>query len=220
MKKIIILIGVLFLFSGCKATYELEIVDNNYNEKVTFSDLIINEGTNKLLDYNIPIYINYELKNDISSLKEDGFDYYQKGKYSFYHQFNMKDYYRSFLANTVYDQFLVNYDYREENEKEDLILISTGYTTSIFEEAKGLEEIKVKIKTNHKVFYNDANLVEDDIYTWYLKPDNKTQTINLVLYKDKYVSNYNSSLTKKIFLIIGIILVISTTGIIIYKKRN
>lgn len=221
MKKIIVLIIAVFILSGCTVDYNLLIEDEKYVETIKVNNLTQIEKSSKLNNYNIPIYINYELKNAVSSLKEDGINYYEKNNLTYTHEFNVKDFYRSYFVNSAYkDIFMVNYDDKEEETNKNIITIQTGYNLDLFNDLENLKEITVRIKTNHKIKYSNGKEVENNTYEWVLNSSKTDNSVIFQIYKDEYITNYDNRTVKKALLIVAIAITIVSIGFIAYKIKN
>lgn len=231
MKKVILLILGIFILSGCSATYDLEIYNKEYKEKITVDSL--KADTSGMKEWNIPV--NADEKNIDILLKTDeitGINYYNKKssftnnhyKYTYKHNFEMTNYYKSYFAVNAYDFFAVYYNDTDESGKKDLITISTSFKNLIFDKYPDLEKLTVNIKTNHRVYSNNADSNKNYIYTWNIDKNNyQEKSIQIRIYKDKYVLNYNNELSKKLYIfliILGILLLAMGIVLLRMKKAN
>ena len=85
-----------------------------------------------------------------------------------------------------------------------------------------LDQITVRLKTNHKVVSSNADFVDGYHYTWNIRREEQDDAaILLTIKKDDYIFNYENEFLKKIMyigLIIGIILCVS--GIVYLYAKN
>lgn len=231
MKKIILLIVGLFILSGCSATYNLEIYNDEYKENI--SVLSEKADTTEMKDWNIPTNADEENMDILLTTdKITGINYYAKKdsftnnhyKYAYANEFSMTNYYKSYFAVNSYDFFAVYYDDTDESGKKDLITISTSFKNLIFEKYPDLENLTINIKTNHRVYSNNADSKKDYTYTWNINKNNYAdKAIQIRIYKDKYVLNYNQELSKKLYIfliILGILLVAMVIALLRMRKAN
>jgi hypothetical protein len=110
----------------------------------------------------------------------------------------MTNYYKSYFAVNSYDFFAVYYNDTDESGKKDLITISTSLKNLAFEKYPELDNLTINIKTNHRVYSNNADSKKDYTYTWNIDRNNYTEKpIQIRIYKDKYVLNNNNEISKK-----------------------
>ena len=145
--------------------------------------------------------------------------YYKKKKYetpseigiNYYFDFNTQNFYDSFAINKCYDMFSVL------NEHE-YIVISTNRENKCI--ADGVDEIKIHLKTNHKVKENNADEIDGYHYYWNINKSNyNDKNIYIMLYRDKYVFNYEG---EAIPFIIGTVLVaiLIFIAIIVLRRKS
>ncbi|HOP65463.1 MAG TPA: membrane lipoprotein lipid attachment site-containing protein [Bacilli bacterium] len=229
MKKIVALIVMVLLLSGCNATYNLEIYNDSYKEELTVKSL--GADTTGLSEWNIPVNADEEnLDVLLTTAKVTGVTYYDKSseftngyyKYTYYHEFAMEDYYKSYFAVSSYDFFAVFTDDTDESGKKDLITITTSLENLPFAEYEDLEKITVNIKTNHRVYSSNADSHQNYTYTWNIDRNNyEKKSVQIRIYKDKYVLNYNNEVTKKLYIfliILGVLLL--AMGIVALRMRK
>ncbi len=229
MKKVILLIIGIFLLSGCSATYNLEIYNEDYKENISI--LSNKADTTGIKDWNIPVNADTENMDILLTAgKVTGIDYYTKKysfvnnnyKYNYAHKFNMTNYYKSYFAVNSYDFFAVYYNDTDESEKKDLITISTSLKNLAFDKYPDLENLTINIKTNHRVYSSNADSKKDYTYTWNIDKNNYTEKpIQIRIYKNKYVLNYNNELSKKLYIfliILGVLLL--AMGIVFLRMRR
>lgn len=221
MKKIILLVSLIFLLSGCSVNYDLEIFNNEYREKISINSLNTTESS-----YEIPVYFDEtRVEKTLTSKKVADVEYYQKSNeqtnYVYYNNFAMEKYYKSYFVNSSFDFFAVYYNDVDEETGEDIITISTNNNMKIFDTYKDLDEIKINVKTNHKVKYSNADSHSKFTYTWnYDKNNYKDKYIQLILYKDKFVFNYDGKFFRNLTIVGLIVVSLAIIAIFIIKKSK
>lgn len=210
MKKIILLLIICFLVTGCSVNYEVEIYNDKVNESVDF----IFKGSNSkdetkqlfndaLLKYELlemdrnyePFYIKKEKKYSMHSLIEYDFDDYKKQTSYFSNCCRAI----SFADNGKYITFKF-----------------LGYI-KYFEQYDNLDEIKFTVKSNHKLVETNADEIDRYSYTWNLNRDNYKDVLPYIkLYSNKYVFDYSGNLMKRVIVIVSIVAIIVLVGSLSY----
>jgi len=196
--KIVLLLICLTLLCSCNATYNLEIKKNNS----AMETLVINNYDN----YYSTSEINDVVSSQLSSL--EGIEYHIKGNNVIINRDNSK-YYN------------LNNDYIIENKigiiKADSKKISfkPNYDKCIFLFSDGGEyvsddKIDVIVKLPFKISKNNADKVDNEIYTW-------TYTIN-DCEKEAYIEFSESNVSTYIIIFIGLIVIFAC--ILLIRKRK
>lgn len=199
MKKYLLLFLVLLIVTGCNAKYDLEITNDTFSENI---ELKVDNSDVDEIEYfnNNNLLTNSTTNNNV---------YYEKTSendgiytlYNFKHTFTMDEYQNS-LASQFFSVFKVN--------EVD------GYYTIIaknFQKYDGYdavpEEYEINIKTNYNVINNNADKVNNNVYTW---------TINKTNYKNKSIILQYTKTEKKENIINKVIPIIISCviGIIYY----
>lgn len=246
LNKLMLISVLVFMLSGCTATYELEINSDGIRE-----DLHLNASDNDIISFKKD-YIEHE--GDISidekpeyficshwSLSDDrvcsifakeavsGIEYYNfdgnSNNFNFDYQFDFDEFYDSNIANSFYTKFLFKkYDYDEDGENDYYMLTTTDDFTA-FDLHKQLTQVTIKIKVDYEVISNNADEVDGNVYIWNFTPNN-VSSIDLVYNPDVIVDD-RSLLEKvfdnviiKIFFILGILAVICGILYIYIKKKS
>ena len=205
MKKKLIIICLLLLTTGCSCQYNLNIHDNMIEENIvsTFSNDEIQESSNSKIMGDIeiddqitpfikndqfPFVGNQNIKYDKKVSEDNGITTVSlKNNYSF------NDYKRSKSYNCF-----ENKDFSEKNGVYDLNLYGQFYCFYG-------NEVRINVKTDFKVFSNNADIVDDNTYTWIIDENNfKNKDISLQMKK----SNLSYSNIKKVFFDSPIVIVI------------
>lgn len=227
MKKILLLLSLVLVLTGCTVNYDLEIFNEEYNEKITIGNVNITNDVNTKFSYEIPIHFDEAKVSTIETTKKiDGVIYYQKEKinnidFIYSNKFKMEDYYKSYFVNSSFDFFAVYYNDQDQDSGKDLITISTNFKMKIFDTYPELNDVKVRIKTNHKVKLSNADDVDKYTYTWNYNRDNyQDKAIQLILYKDKYVLNYDGKLYRILIMAGAIIGIVTITAVVLIRKSK
>ena len=188
-RKIIILVILLLLTTGCTANYNLVIED----EKITETTIISGEENSfytksymySLYEEEYPIYYDEEFPYYAPTTKIEGQTYYDKsinetsnGYIATYKaSYNFDDYNRSRILNDAYSTFSVVYDSSSSTYNilaNNLKIFNTNqYLTNI--------TISIDLK-NYEVVESNENTKNGTIYTWNFDR-NSNGTINLIYKK-------------------------------------
>ena len=228
-KKILTLILIIFMVSGCSVEVNLDI---SYNKIKESNDITVLENaiyTKEILrtsfrDY-IPIYASDLIVDTVPDQPFSDVLYYNKNttdlgngyRFNYSYDFDI-DKYGS--ARTIKEGFR-DYSYSYRN---DIISLSTDNEGLIyFDEYPLLEEVTVNIKTDYLVEENNADSVDGNTYTWVFNKDSK-KSIDIVIDTsksgDRVLGIVNVSTVITIGVVIGIVLVILVILLIRNKKNN
>lgn len=218
MKKIILILPLLFILSGCTAEYNVEIYNDRYIENIKVEELNPSNFDDYKEGYTIRNLLKEEYNRD---------NYYYKKKFiedsnrlllKYNSDFSLDTYSTSSVARECYEYFNVL-------EKGTTTIISTSIKNTCLDDYVWLDKLVINVKTNHVVKKNNADSVENGVYTWTFDRSNyKEKGIYFEFSDEKYVFNYDNEYTKKvvyIIVIVGIILLV--IGIIVFilsKKRK
>ena len=228
-KKILTLILLIFMVSGCSVEVNLDISDNKIKES---NDITVLENaiyTKEILrtsfrDY-IPIYASDLIVDTVPDQPFSDVLYYNKNttdlgngyRFNYSYDFDIDKYGD---ARTIKDGFR-DYSYSYRN---DIISLSTDNEGLIyFNDYPLLEEVTVNIKTDYLVEENNADSVNGNTYTWVFNKDSK-KSIDIVIDTsksgDRVLGIVNVSTVITIGVVIGIVLVILVLLLIKNKKNN
>lgn len=180
MKKIFFMILILFLLTGCEATYNLTLDSNNFienleinNNKISFNnhDIPYKEMLNNASNGALATDIREEKPE--SNVKEDNIKYYDVKKIetnntlgiSYENKFSLLEYKYSTIVNSNIDKF--NYTYNKEQ-----IMLNITNPINVFVLYPQLNNLTIKFKTNHEVIKNNADEIIDNTYYFYLNKSN------------------------------------------------
>ncbi len=186
MKKIFCFIILLFLTSGCEVTYELNINGDNFEETTSivetneinlntyFNDITYNDLFDIYIKKPIPVSNDYEIQPD-SDEEMEGVSYYDKEDLSNDNQVGLS-LTNTFSSSGIQDSTVINNNYNRfiKATIDDHIVLSTGERLSAFDQYSTLDEVTIKITTDHEVIEHNADEIEDNTYIWYVNQDNYT----------------------------------------------
>ena len=228
-KKILTLILLIFMISGCSVEVNLDISDNKIKES---NDITIYQNaiyTKEILrtsfrDY-IPIYASNLIVDTVPDQPFSDVLYYNKNttdlgngyRFNYSYDFDIDKYGD---ARTIKDGFR-DYSYSYRN---DIISLSTDSEGLIyFNDYPLLEEVTVNIETDYFVEENNADSVNGNTYTWVFNKDSK-KSIDIVIDTsksgDRVLGIVNVSTLVTIGVVIGIILIILVLLLIRNRKNN
>ena len=228
-KKILTLILLIFMISGCSVEVNIDISDNKIKES---NDITIYQNaiyTKEILrtsfrDY-IPIYASDLIVDTVPDQPFSDVLYYNKNttdlgngyRFNYSYDFDIDKYGD---ARTIKDGFR-DYSYSYRN---DIISLSTDSEGLIyFNDYPLLEEVTVNIETDYLVEENNADSVNGNTYTWVFNKDSK-KSIDIVIDTsksgDRVLGIVNVSTLVTIGVVIGIILIILVLLLIRNRKNN
>lgn len=233
-QKIILILTLLFLLSGCEAKYELAIDnDLNFNEQLTINNYAKETWNNsspsyqKLIsdNYNYPIPVNVNIPGYLdNNTKIKGYDYYDKTLINESNNYGVH-YNYTFSQSSYPNSMLANYGFRKISivTHNDKLYINASNPNDIFTGYPLFEQLTIVINSNYLVEKNNADKVSNNLYYWYFTKDN---------YQDKkieYIADYSQRIKESevttqntIYLLIffGIILIGGIFIFIKVKKSN
>lgn len=227
--KLILIIMVMFLLSGCEANYSLYIDKDVFNETTT---VLANSG--ELNTYDSQTYLTMKQKIDLYYKKyvdivyqnpyynpylddpQKGINYYNKelinnGKgygFKYSYNFNKENYLNSNIINTFFKN---NNSVLNDNK-----YILNVYTFNGFERYNDLTQVTINITTDLEVKKSNADSVYDNVYTWTITKDD---ALNKKIYLELVNINKLDKKTENKIIII-IILLIFIVGLLSYAILN
>ncbi len=210
-KKLCLLILAVFLFTGCSVEYKIEINDNQIkvdgelletDELIWDKEIVQNEleeidhnqDPNYCTDDSCGIVdgepdlggLTYrqlvDLKTENEETKIDGLEKINDiGKLGISTkreiQYSSKDSFKEIPGiNSCYQYFSI-----VENPNRDGVILSTSNKNLCFEMYDILEDITIRLKTNHEVESHNADEVVDGEYIWKLNKTHKKGYFNLLI---------------------------------------
>lgn len=232
MKKIILIILLAIIMTGCNAEYKITIKDGKVYETLTViednkENLNIKDEIGRTFEDYAKMYGKtydlttsfYDLYSDESC--EEGCSYYNKeyinedGKIGFRltHEYDLDEYNDSTIANEYFPGFQVEVE-------ESIVKIIGGSSWNFINSFKTLDEIKITIETENKIISSNG-VKKDNEYTWKVHSGNTNGLNRLYMMLDtnsKEEENKNNSIWY--FIILLILIIIALVGYLMYKKRN
>ena len=223
MKKILLLLGCIFLITGCKVEYNLvinndltvfeevkmtgtdEFFDNYYmSTKINIVNMIFNEGKQNTLKEN---GYSYEIINENTPYVIAEKKYNDLSQYS---------------KNTIF--FQQYFDSVNVTENDGIVSLNTGEFIPNNPDSLERYDIKtstIKIKSPFKVVENNASLYDEktNTYTWYIENDTTDFSINLSYDSNEiYVPPKDN--INIILIIVAIIFMVGSIVVYIVNKKN
>lgn len=195
MKKTILILLMLFITTGCTATYNLEISENGFEESLTISATDISENK-YIIDYPQNAYYDEIGNNEDPTKKAEGVEYYNSfirekkdlKSINYNYLFNVENFERSNIIRNSFSTFVLKqYDHDKDGEN-DYMMISTTDDFNILKNNDELENLTININCHYEVISNNADKVDGNTYIWYLTPDN-IKAINMVYNPEVIVDN-------------------------------
>ena len=219
MKKIIILL-LLVIASGCSATYNLEIKDNKFKEKIYVNYPKTDKGSLEYFKGNT----FYAVMNGVSNFKK-----YDKKindrddiiNVNLSYDYKLSEFKKATILKTCFEAYSVL-----SSSKYYTVSTSPGLICATEEDTVLLNDLDIIIKTNHIVKDHNADEVDGYIYTWHFnQKDFKSKNIYIKMYRDRYVWNYENEFYKKLalYIVCGCVIIISVICILLkfmHKRRN
>lgn len=229
--KILILIIIMFLISGCTAEVNIEIDRNKINEStnITVYENVVypKEVLRTSFRNYIPIYADDVIVDTLPDQAYPDIIYYQKKEtdlgngylFNYSYNFNIDEYKE---ARTIKDSFK-SYNVSFNNREETLRLSTDNEGIIYFNDYPQLEEVRINIKTDYLVKEHNADRIDDDTYTWIFTKDSKKSINMLIDMSDAATTNVlrldrNEEII--ILSVIGIIFIICLFLIFKNKKNN
>ena len=209
-KNIFILIGFIFLITGCSSEYNLE-----------FSNDIIKEHTIVTIkDSEIPS------KSSTGELDDRITPFIENDQYPFYGKYD-KVYKKKVTKKGDTTTVVLDYTFSHDDFKNstvykgcfkssDLTETNDGYSLHMHGSFYCLygDELTINIKTNNIVLEHNADKVSGNVYTWIINKDNMTDTnIKMEISKKNRYTKY-IGYTIVIILVIGL----CVGGYFVYKR--
>ncbi|MGN1001081.1 MAG: hypothetical protein ACI4OG_04010 [Bacilli bacterium] len=223
-KIFLLILFVPFLF-GCTVDYDLTIYNEEIKEDTTIKTIYSKENLDNIeIEMKYPTFAKKsEIFDSYTTEKIQGISYYNKSKYeqdsllgiNYNYKFNIDDYNDSYAASQCYDKFSFIVD-------NQYLVLSTNNYNKCFKDSN-IDNIRIHLKTNHKMEDNNADEVDGYNYYWNINSTNyNNKTIYIKLYKNKYVFNYENSALPYIIVTVSVAILIFIVIIFLRKrdKRN
>ena len=192
MKKILSVLLLLFLMTGCSAEYTLIIDEKNIFESINI--IAENEEESYGINYYskpIPAFINSQISSETLQ-EQPGIEYYNISKSINSNLFNMNLNY-NFNFNNFKNSQIINKSVSvlQIEEKQGIYKFNTGATLKIFESYPSLNNVRIKIvlDDNYEIVETNANSINDNEYFWNYSRDNYNKSPITFIIKNKDISN-------------------------------
>lgn len=217
-KRILLIIMILLITTGCTCEYNLTIDGNNYKEEIILTGETSDEISSFNQEWEIPIDKDeYEKISGFDNETEINTKIYKyklsSNKLTFNYDFTRSNYSNSTAVSNCYNKLTVsNYS--------NTTILSSSPKADCFDKHPPLTNVKVTIKVDREVISNNADNVSGNTYTWNITKENaSSKSINLVLdnnteeaassssTNEKPIDNKKNDYTLYIFLILIILIV-------------
>lgn len=232
-KKFLLLCASVFLLSGCTATYELDIKEDVFTERIQINDMNLSEDVKEIyltnpmpVDYRETCYLDYDRlvkPNEIQ--KQDDINYY-----------NIKNSNTDGFIATA-DIQLGQYEYSRPlnyafvnmhvNNYDNYISIYGYDGPAIFNMYNTLDSFDVIISTDKEVLDHNADQVKDGKYSWHFTKEDTEKELYIEMdstkVQQKKQLEETERLQDKIIYIIFLVLVaivLLVTLVVRYKHNK
>lgn len=214
LKKLLIVILLIFL-TGCSSEYTLKVNNNSFKENI---DIVIPKSMIPTLteDQN---QNKFELDDQITPFIEEKTAALKSQE---------KFYKKKVLEDDEYYQIKMNYTF-DENEFVQANSINScfqypdlDFSENYYINLQGefyclySESVDIKIETNNKVYFNNADLVEGNTYIWHIDNSN----VDYVDIRIEIGKGISISTVITIISIVSLIVFITLVVYKFYKKRK
>lgn len=188
MKKILMLLVLVVLLTGCSANVNIKITSSTIEEEIIINAYSDTTTTKEQLETRfrkyMPVFDDVPLSDTEPDTKKSGVEYYRRAKsdlgsgYQFVYRYDYKfdDYKNSKSVKQGFDSRTI-----QRNSVDKNIMISTDSSgLNLFNQYPDLESVTVNIETAYKVLENNASYVNGNVYTWVLRPDTKKSIYMLI----------------------------------------
>ena len=237
MKKIFLLLLIMFLFTGCDVVYNVDISDNTFKEnvKATADSSALDKKDANLFN----IYLNkpIPLSNQSpfqpeSNEKLEGIGYYDTTDISDDTKIGLQ-FSGSFNNTNINNSNLINFaaeNYNVTNEKNRTI-ISVKNVSKFFQQFPSLNSLVINLTINYHVGENNADEINGNVYTWKFDRDNyNDKSISIVIKNrsdasvaaNSFISDFINTIKNNYlaFILVGIVLITSLIYYYLRKKKE
>ena len=188
MKKIIVLLALVVLLTGCSANVNIKITSSGIDEEIIINAYPDSGTTKEQLSKSfrkyMPVFNNVPLSDTEPDTNQKGVEYYIRRQndlgsgYQFTYKYNYKfDDYKN--ARSVVQGFKSKIIQRNAVDKN--IMISTDSSgLQYFDQYSNLETVTINIQTPYKVLKNNATYVNGNTYSWVMRRDSKNGIYMLI----------------------------------------
>lgn len=215
MKKIIFLLLICLLLTGCTVNYNLDINDNNFKETLTGNVLNTELNNNDNTDINM---FSYLITGDQPAFYKNDNIFFNKTTnnttngidFDYNYTFNEYNFNNSRIINECFDNHI--YEYKDNT----YYLVVSGKFNCNYSETTN-----INITTDYNVTANNAQTIKNNTYTWTIDENNKDNIYFFITIDKTNKSNFDFQWST--FKTIGLIIIILLSSICIYflkKDKN
>lgn len=215
MKKIIFLLLICLLLTGCTVNYNLDINDNNFKETLTGNVLNTELNNNDNTDINM---FSYLITGDQPAFYKNDNIFFNKATnnttngidFDYNYTFNEYNFNNSRIINECFDNHI--YEYKDNT----YYLVVSGKFNCNYS-----EKTNINITTDYNVTANNAQTIKNNTYTWTIDENNKDNIYFFITIDKTNKSNFDFQWST--FKTIGLIIIILLSSICIYflkKDKN
>ena len=170
MKKIFLLIIILFCCSGCTASYTVNL-DKGFKFVEDIDIVAVGENdSDKFKDFKMFIPIDGDCDDySVYMEKVKGISYYNyskvNDKFVFHNSFKKDEYLNSTIVRSAFD-----YVFLTEVKKDVVLSSSIGF--KLFDQYDNLDEVKIVVNSKFKLKETNADEVSKHKYVWNINRDN------------------------------------------------
>ena len=173
MKRILILLLLIIILSGCSAKYELSYKNSLFDEKLTINNYKIDRDLEFLIDH----YKNDNIYSDVNDKILTTKEIIEKKNYKYDLSFNSKYDIASYDTSLALTSCFEYYTY-EENENSIYISLYGEYLCDDF------DKLKIVFDTDRKINYSNAHNTLFGKLIWNFKPNDRME-IELEILKNE-----------------------------------
>lgn len=166
MKKIILLLLIFILSTGCQIKYELEFKDDSLIENINIE--IANSEQKKI--ENLKEYKAYAIFDGaFQRLYEVNYSEGSKFNANYKYTYNYDEFVHAMYIKTCFDAFSFT-----SNDNTYTLSTSKGFKCMVLDYNQ-VDSVKVVIKSNHQIIENNADVVEKDELIWNIDKSNANE---------------------------------------------
>ena len=218
--KLLVLVILCLLLSGCTIEYNLDIKNATYKESVIVngSDSLDDQNYfNTLKNWAVPAFYSDITYNSDNPKKQDGVAYYDKKVNERDFSVNLKyNFNEEKFSDSLMAKFCYNYFYKTENDEAKTISYTASMDFNCFTTYESLEKVVVKLKSNRRIINHNADLEEDGVYIWEITKENAQG--KYLFFEMKQLKKLGFLTFLKYLAIVVSILAIFLGGVIIYFR--
>ena len=211
-RKVLILLIILLLTTGCTCQYNVKIDGNSYKETIYISSSDSEEIKNLNTKWEIPVdkdvYNSGDKNTDYKSLGNIYNYSFSNNKLNFYYNFDKYDYPNSTAASLCYKTLSVtNFD--------NNTVISTSNGADCFDTYPNLTNLVISITIDKEVVSNNADKKNGNTYIWNFNRKNaKSKGVNLTyvnVKKEEKETDISATKTNDytMYIIAGVLLIVA-----------